>query len=190
MKVFFTASHRGKVTFGKQYQIIHKLLVDLGYKHLSDSLVSQDTEEYYNTLTKGGAEGFVKENTRMLKNIKDADITIFESSFPSLGIGYLIQKSLEANKPVVALYLKDHKPTFLTGIQDEKFQLLEYSESNLESKLTDAMEKAQSLADKRFNFFISPTLLTYLNQAAKEEGVTKSTFIRNLINDYRRKLKQ
>lgn len=190
MKVFFTASHRGKKNFGKQHQTIYKSLENLGFKHLSDSLISVNTEEYYDGLVKDGSDGFVQENTRMLKNIKEADITVFETSFPSLGIGYMIQKSLEANKPVVALYLKGHKPTFLTGIQDEKFQLIEYHEDDLQTLLTEAMEKAQTLADKRFNFFISPSLLTYLNQASKEAGVTKSTFIRNLINDYRRKLKQ
>jgi predicted DNA-binding protein len=62
-------------------------------------------------------------------------------------------------------------------------------ENTLDQVIRDAVEKAQSLADKRFNFFISPSLLSYLNKASKEEGVTKSTFIRNLINDYKRKLK-
>ena len=190
MKVFFTASHRGKKNFGTYYDIIYKVLADMDFKHLSDTVVSLSTEKYYDILDEEGHEGYVKEYSRILNTIREADVMVFESSYPSLGAGYMIQKSLEMNKPVLVLYFKGNIPTFLAGIQDEKFQLVEYTEKNLESKIKDAIEKAKSLADKRFNFFISPSLLTYLNQAAKEQGVTKSTFIRNLINDYRRKLKQ
>lgn len=190
MKVFFTASHRGKKHFGAYYDSIYKILKEMDFKHLSDTVVSLSTEKYYDILDVEGHEGYVKEYTRILNTIREADIIVFESSYPSLGSGYMIQKSLEMNKPVVALYFKGNMPTFLAGIQDEKFQLIEYAEKDLEPKIKDAIEKAKSLADKRFNFFISPSLLSYLNQASKEQGVTKSTFIRNLINDYKRKLKQ
>ncbi len=190
MKVFFTASHRGKKKFGAQYDKIYSLLKDLDFKHLSDTVVSLSSEKYYDILDVDGHEGYIKEYTRILSTIRDADIMVFESSYPSLGAGYMIQKSLQMNKPVIVLYLKGNIPTFLVGIQDEKFQLIEYTDSNLDNRIKEAIEKAKSLADKRFNFFISPTLLTYLNKASKEEGVTKSTFIRNLINDYKRKIKQ
>ncbi len=189
MKVFFTASHRGKNKFGTYYEKIYKLLAELGFKHLSDTVVSVSSAKYYDILDLEGREGYVKEYTRILNTIREADIILFESSYPSLGSGFMIQKSLEMNKPVIAMYLKDNIPTFLAGIQDEKFQLVEYTENTLDQVIRDAVEKAQSLADKRFNFFISPSLLSYLNKASKEEGVTKSTFIRNLINDYKRKLK-
>lgn len=116
--------------------------------------------------------------------VAQADCIVLESSIPDIEVGYLVCKALELNKPVIALYLKGHLPDFLSEIKDEKFSLVEYSEDNIGKKLEIACEKAKQSADKRFNFFISPKLLNYLNEETKRTSTTKSAFIRELILEY------
>lgn len=187
MKVLFTASHRGKKYFDENYKTIYELLTKHGYKHVSDSLITVNPTKYYEELGREGYEGYMKDYDRMIKNIQTADVIVFESSFPSIGIGFMIQKAIDMNKPVIVFYLKDNLPTFLSGIQEEKFQLVQYTEKNLEEKLKEALERANTLADKRFNFFISPSLLNYLNKVGRTQGITKSMFIRNLIVEHKKK---
>lgn len=180
MKVFFTASQRGKEEFGKYYQMIFDSIKDLSFNHVDDEIVRIQSSEFYKELQKGGKrlEDFYH-NT--LKNIKLADIIIFECSLHSLSIGFMIQKALELNKPVIALYIKGYIPYFLAGMGDEKFILVEYTKDNLKQTLKKVLDQTKALVDTRFNFFISPKLLSYLQKTSKEQGITKSAFIRNLI---------
>ncbi len=64
--------------------------------------------------------------------IKKADIIILEVSTHSLSMGYLLQQGLSMGKPVVALYAEGHNPAFINGIENEKLQIIEYSDENLE----------------------------------------------------------
>lgn len=184
VKILFTASHRGKKHFSSFYKKIYDLIEQKGIKNISDTIISMDSDSYYERLEKVGSAAYTEEYNRMIENIKKADVVIFECSLPSLGIGFMIDKSLELNKPVVGLHLKDHMPTFLAGISSDKFHLAEYTDENISDVLDKIIEKAKSSMDKRFNFFISPSLLNYLEKASKEQGLTKSTFIRNLLLEH------
>lgn len=190
MKIFFSYSLSGKAHYEKIFSQIQSYLDTHNYDSLNKDLMTINPSKFYTDLAKGGSDYSSQISNDLIEKSKKADLCIFECSSYTLTTGFLIQKALDLNKPVIALYMEGHLPHFLTGVKDEKFQLVKYAENNLDEVLEDSMEKAKSLADKRFNFFISPSLLTYLNQAAKEQGITKSTFIRNLINDYRRKIKQ
>jgi len=183
MKVFFSSSRRGRQYFDHYFWMISKYLDKMGYENINSELMDTNNKEFFKEMEESGPKFFSKTYQSLIKKVIVSDIAIFECSLHSLSIGFLIEKALELNKPVIVLYLKEHLPDFLAGIQDEKFQIVEYSEENLEEKLSNAILKARNLMEKRFNFFISPTLLTYLNKAAKENGITKSTFIRNLILD-------
>ncbi len=122
-----------------------------------------------------------------LPKLQQADLCLFECSGESTTIGYLVQKALEMEKPVITIYLKGSKPNVFSQIKNEKFQLLEYTKSSLITQLKFSITKASLLSDKRFNFFVSSSMLAYLNSISRKLGVTKSTFIRNLIEEYRKK---
>lgn len=189
MKVFFTASQRGKKYFDACYQIIYQGLKDRGYQHLDDTLINMNIDAFYNNFEKKGLETY---NDLYLKNldcIKRADIVVFECSFNSLSIGYMIEKSLQMNKPTIVFYLEDHLPHFLTGIKEDKLIIKSYKKDALQEILNLAIDEAAQLRDKRFNFFISPALLTYLENAAKKEGITKSALLRNLLIAHQKKSK-
>ena len=184
MKVFFSASRQGRQYFDIYYGRISSFLKKEGYENINKELMTKDSGLFNKKLKTLGIKANNLFYKSMLDKVHHADICIFECSFQSLTIGFLIEKALEQNKPVIAVYLEDHQPSFLTGLKDEKFQLIEYNKKNLIDLLKDGIKKADLMTDKRFNFFISPTLLTYLNKVSKQLGITKSTFIRNLIEEH------
>ncbi len=181
MKVFFTASQRGKKEFGPHYLSIQKGIKAAGYTLIEDDIASTAPNKLYDDLEGGGQKASVDFYKNKLEKIEKADMNVFECSTHSLSIGFVIEKSLQANKPTIVLYYKDLIPYFLTGSEDEKLLLKSYDDNNLTSVLNNSLTLARERRDKRFNFFISPKLLEYLEKTSKEQGVTKSKFIRNLI---------
>jgi hypothetical protein len=90
---------------------------------------------------------------------------------------------------VVALYTADSKPVFIAGINNKKFFLVEYDKENIEKVLKKTFKEVSSLVDVRFNFFVSPKILTYLDWVGQKRMVPKSVFLRNLIEKEMRKEK-
>jgi hypothetical protein len=98
-----------------------------------------------------------------------------------MSAGYLIAQALEMNKPVIALYKADVKPIFIGGIVDQKLFLVEYNNENVEEVIKTTLKKVAALVDVRFNFFVSPKILTYLDWVTQKRMIPKSVFLRNLI---------
>lgn len=187
MKVFFTASQRGKKLYLSHYKKIEEIIRKMNFTVIEDDLLTLETNEFYDKFGENNRQAFVEFYEKELEKIKNADINIFDCSFGSLSIGFIIEKSLEFNKPTLVLYYGDNAPFFLAGAQDEKLIIVNYNEKNLEEVLGKNLQIASELRDKRFNFFISPEQLNYLEVSAKKEGITKSLFIRNLILEHRKK---
>lgn len=187
MKVFFTASQRGKKSFEEYYQQIYQIVEKLGYKHLDDTLIKLSMTAFYTHLKKGGKRAHIDFYRKNIKCLKEADINIFESSLPSLSVGYMIEKSLEMHKPTAILYFENNAPYFLTDTGEEKLIVRNYTEKNLPQVVKEALDLARLREDKRFNFFISPYLLSYLDKVSKEQGITKSNFIRKLLLEHMKK---
>lgn len=189
MKILFTASQRGKESYENQYKTIFSVIEKLGHTNVNDDLLKTPEKKFYDELQHGGRDANVDLYKNKIKNLQEADIGLFECSTHSLSIGFVIQKALEMNKPTIVLYYKDNIPHFLVGAQDEKLIVRSYNDENLETVLKESIDEASEVRDKRFNFFISPRLLSYLEQASKQLGITKSTFIRNLLHEHMKKHK-
>ncbi len=193
MKVLIAASARGKSKFEEYYRRIYNHVEKLGNKNLDDFIIRAEPEKFYASIRKGneGRKKFEEAFTDALTKIRYADVNIFECTEQSFSIGYLVQKSIETNKPTIVFYLEDEEnypPSyFLLKSNDEKLIVKSYNKDNLEKVIEESLKKATAVADKRFNFFLSPFQLSFLNEAAREQGITKSTFIRNLILEHRRK---
>lgn len=181
MKIFFTASLRGKKEHDYFYEIIYNYIRELGYKNVDDEIFKLSEGEYYNRIEKEGRDAYVDLYQRKIKHIQEADLCIFECTLHSLSIGFLIEKAMSLNKPTIVLYLEDNIPHFLAGVENDKLIVSSYKKENLIQILKNAIEQARDIRDTRFNFFISPSLLSYLEETSKKLSVTKSTFIRNLI---------
>ena len=187
MKVYFDATQRGKDKYGAYYREIFDAIKECGYKHLFDSLVNQSPEEFYQKFENSTDDAQGDLYHLHMKQMQEADINIFEASLPSLSIGFLINKSLDLNKPTIVLYYEENKPVLISGISHDKLIVKKYDKKNIKTMVADALGEASGLRDKRFNFFISPQLLQYLERVSNSLGITKSTFIRNLITEHMRK---
>jgi hypothetical protein len=168
MKVFFSASPNQEKSWQQYYNKIAEEIELLGAELLEDNCQ--------------------KSVSQKIKLIQKADICVFESSTPSFTIGFLIAKSLELNKPTIVLYFKETASFFLDGVTNEKLITKKYqSLSDIEKVVKQAFQKAQKLRDRRFNFFITPDLLNYLEETSRKMNLTKAMLIRNLIIEHRKK---
>jgi hypothetical protein len=188
MQVYFIASSRlvekDRKIYSRMYDFIAadyrmvsekvKKWLKMGIKDLSGATLQAKRENYEETM----------------KCVNKADIIVMEVSGHSMSMGYLISKALEMNKPVIALYTAEHKPIFVKGIVNPKLIFMEYTEENLEKVMAETFVKAKGLIDMRFNFFVSPKILTYLDWVGQKRMIPKSVFLRNLIEREMKKDKE
>jgi len=179
MKVYFTSSARGKEKYGKHYSSIYSTIEKLGHKNIDDLIFRINEKSFY----RGDHKERVKVHKHTIANLRKCDILVLEATVHSLSMGYLLRHALELEKPVIVLYLPGNgsDPFFATGIENDKLQVLEYSESNLEKILKLAFEYAKGQIDSRFNFFISSKIGNYLNWIARKKKTPRAVYLRRLI---------
>jgi hypothetical protein len=188
MKIYFIASSRLVNIEPKLYEKIYKKLVT-GNKMLSDKVLRW-TKKGLIDIQKAPLKIKVDNYKDAIECVKKADLVVVEVSGHSMSIGYLISKALEISKPVIALHKKDHAPNFIKGIMDAKLIITEYENDNVLRILEEAINKAKNLVDVRFNFFVSPKILTYLDWVSQQKMVPRSVFLRNLIDREMKKDKE
>ena len=180
MKIYFVASPRLVVKDPELYKRIHHYLAKNNVM-LSDKLLKWTykklLDKIYDDNDKEGASAYKE----AIDKVKKADVVMMEVSGHSVTMGYLISKSLDLSKPVVVFYKKGTKILFLKGINNPKLKLKEYDKHNIENLLDQAIEEAKKEIDVRFNFFVSPKILTYLDWVAQKRMIPRSVFLRNLI---------
>lgn len=127
--------------------------------------------------------------TKPLKMIQQSDLCVFEITHSSSPIGFLTAKSLELNKPTIILSSeKNDAYLFFKQVKNEKLILQFYKNNNeIEKVVNITFQKAQKLRDRRFNFFISPDLLNFLEKESRKLGITKAMLIRQLIIKHQKK---
>ncbi|MDP4011448.1 MAG: hypothetical protein Q8P72_04445 [Candidatus Roizmanbacteria bacterium] len=179
MKIFLVSTPKGGEKLGDMFQKLYHEVEVLGYTHTSKLIVSNPLE--FEKKMKSDANANKSFYTEMRDAIQLADICIFEASTPSFGVGYLIQESLIHSKPTIVLFYKEPHSHLLTGVEDEKLIVEKYDEKNYAQVLRKALDHAREKRDKRFNFFLSPKLLQYIDDASKERSVTKSKLLRDMI---------
>lgn len=177
MKVYFTSSARATKTLKSNYQQIDSIISELGHVHLDNYKDTNDAKKVY----LGSHEENLRLYKRAMECMRIADVIVLEVSTHSLTMGYLLQQGINLGKPVVALYITGNKPAFAAGIDNEKLQLIEYTEENLKDELIIALQNAQESSDVRFNFFISPAIGRYLDWISKVKKIPRSVYLRALI---------
>lgn len=179
MKVFFLSTPRGLKELGSNYKKIYDSIEKLGFENVSDFMVDVEPGEFY----KGSEQERVKHYQKMVSDVKKADVVVFETSLHSLAVGHMANLALGMGKPVVALYVKDKMPYFLSGVTDEKLQLAEYNEENVADVLGDALHYATEQADTRFNFFVSPSIVNYLDWVSRKKRLPRAVYLRRMIEE-------
>jgi hypothetical protein len=186
MKVYFTASLRGKKDFGDYYSRIVRSLESLGYSVFSDHILKMD----FGAVEKQDKEQVKKIYRKLISEIKKADVFVAEASTQSMSVGHEITQAMNLNKPVVVLYTGDRRPSLLFGSGYEKLLIVSYDQLNVKDVLSKAVDEAKKYTDVRFNFFVSPKILAYLDWVAQKRMVPRSVFLRDLIEKEMKKDKE
>lgn len=180
VKVYFMASPRLVVKQAGIYGRIYEVLAE-NNKMLGEEVIDwskkDKVEEVYKEKEKSVGVGYKK----AVEKLKKADILVMEVSGHSMSMGFLVAKAMEMGKGVIALHKEANKSFFLRGIKGAKFILVEYNRENLEEKLREALEEAKKNIEVRFNFFVTPKILNYLDWVSLKRRIPKSVFLRNLI---------
>lgn len=176
MKIYFLGSIRGREKYQKNYEKIIESLKELGHTVIENTL--KPSANYVYGLSDEEKIEFYKQ---VLKNIGRADMMVAEGSFSSMGVGYEISLALEKGKPVVVLYEEGFAPHFLEGIDSDKLEIAKYELNEIKSILKNTIEYVSGQMDVRFNFFVSPTIVNYLDWISKKRKMPRAVYLRRLI---------
>lgn len=188
MKVFFVASPRSANKEPDLFLRINNLLSK--ETTLLGDMVPKWTKGSVSSFYNGAHKERVDHFKKTMEYVKKADAVFVELSEHSMSMGYIVNKALENSKPVVALYKKGFEPYFFSGIEDSRLLIVEYTEENLDEVIKEALDKIKDHSDVRFNFFVSPKILAYLDWIAQNRMVPRSVFLRNLIEREMKKDKE
>ncbi len=184
MKIYFSAAIYAKDKYGKYYEQIVKTLEGLGHTVQHDQVTGVSIEKLKNN-TQETRDVYYK---KVLRWMNQADIVVIEASFPSsLNIGHEITLALEKGKPVVVLYKQGFDSIFLNGLHSDKLFLVEYTDENIVETVKDSIDYAKDQSDTRFNFFLPPSLMSYLDWVSEKRKVPRSVYLRELIERDREK---
>lgn len=184
MKIFFTASYYGKKNYQKQYDLIRTTI-----RKFTPDLISPEEGNYLDVIdaqTRKRLEG----NHELLhyeairQGIHLADAVIIEASQEDIQLGHEVTMAITEKKPV--LVLSTHED-FSKKIIHEYLFGAKYTTSSLSGTIQDFLSRVREMRQaKRFNMFLYPTQVEYLDTISKENGMNMSEYIRHLINLDRR----
>jgi hypothetical protein len=184
MLIYFVASSTQGQLYQQHYQQILQVLEKMGHKILS-RYVNDESEKPRATLTPDERKKYYKQ---FLQWLNKCDLVVAEVSYPStINIGYEISTALEKSKPVLALYTSGKASPFLDGISSDKFVYEEYTLENLKQTIEHGLKFAEQQSDARFNFFISPKHISFLDFVSRKRKIPKSVYLRELIERDKRK---
>ena len=182
MKVYFGTSRRIKQLYREEVEAIYSLIEKWGYSHTSDYAIKVAAKK---------PQDFAQLHKEAIEGIRKADICIFEVSRHSLSVGYLINYSINLSKPVVVLSQNKSVAEIFKAIDLPRLSFFYYKDiAELKRGLRRVIKKAASQVDIRFNFFITPSLLSYLSWVAERKRIPRSVYLRNLIEEDMRKNKE
>lgn len=176
MKVLFEFS-RGGIPDNLEYlNFIRNFLLKQGYKLTNDLL--KDSEKTIEILP---------ENVFSIlqKAISQTDCVIIEGSVVSLSLGYVLTESINLGKPVLFLVsssMADSKNRFVSSIQSKLLTSYIYSGiADLESQL-DNFCTSNRFIRTRFNLVLPNSTNSFITEASREMGISKTEYILDLIN--------
>jgi CRP-like cAMP-binding protein len=181
MTIFFTASHRGESLYKKQFDLVHSTIQEFK----SVTLISPGWNDNYDALLSEAKrkkidDPHLREYAAIKQGIKLADAVIIETSFESFQLGHETTLALMEKKPVLCLSLHEN---FSHRIQHDYFFGARYSPASVKGIIQDFLAEVHDLSlSQRFNLFLYPHQLSFLEIQSQRQGMNKSEYIRSLIN--------
>ena len=179
MRVFYTASFYGKRKYQKYYDLVLKAIEKTGVE-----LISPEKGNYFKVLTEKDYKDIKSKKKLHYEAIKRgitwAQAVIIEISNEDFQLGHEATLATQAKKPVLCLSLNED---FSEKINNSFFYAAKYNEYNIEEIVDDFIKNAEKEAlNQRFNLFVSPRQLTYLENAAKRSEMNMSEYLRMLVD--------
>ena len=180
MTVFYTASWFGKKKYQPEYDLASRTIEGFGVK-----LISTEGGNYQEVLDEN-TRARLKDEPKLLhyeairQGIHQADAVIIESSHEDFQLGHEASLAIAEKKPVLCLSVNEDLGK---RIYNDYFFGAKYSSSTVKKVIQDFFAKARQLSlSKRFNLFLYPHQVEYLQTAAKRKGVNMSEYMRYLIS--------
>ncbi|MGH7203890.1 MAG: hypothetical protein ACREHC_05595 [Candidatus Levyibacteriota bacterium] len=180
MTIFYTNSYFGKKLYQEYYDLVLETL-----QYFADvTVISPELGNYQDQLDEHVKQTITDPQLlhyeAILAGIRKADAVIIEVTHEDLQIGYEAGLALKEKKPLLCLSLKDN---FAKRIHDDHFFGAQYNKRTVKPVIQDFLAKVRERSlSKRFNLFLYPQQITYLEKAAKEHKMNVSEYIRRLIN--------
>lgn len=183
MKIYFLGAISGLSIYRKNYEKEVRILERMGHHVLSDHILERDHNRPDTFVIKDDKEYF----EFMTGRIKSSGVVVADISHPTANIGYEISYALSNNIPVLALYTENKgRKVFplLVGNQSDLLSLRGYDSKNISNILKEEMGKIEDAACVKFTIMINPQIVSYLSWLSDKKKVTRSSFIKKLIEDY------
>jgi len=180
MKIYFNSSLAGKDKYIKEFKTIIKTCKDLGHEIYADHVMKRN----YREVNKQSREDHENDFQTAREEINKSDAMIVEASISSIGVGHTMTVALQSNKNVLILTQKTPHG-LLIGDPNRLLIIKKYNpkNNNLKPIINDFIKIIEKrLLVIRFNLMIGQEQKDYLEKAAKKLNISKSDFVRRLIN--------
>ena len=167
MKVYFSASLSGLAGKERALKLINLIEKSghtiLGKKQLLDQNISCSAC-----------------SSRKDHHMQCCELAVLEGSMPvSIAVSYDLGRLIERSKPIIFLYENETDRRLLTA--RDKMVVSQYSQEDLGEVLDWAFSEVKHNLYRRFTFFISPKIDTFLDFIVKKQKISRSEYIRDLI---------
>lgn len=189
MQVYFLGAISGLDKYRNHYEAIVATLIDQGHNVIADHVLDREPGASKNYPIKDDDVYY-----RLVEfRIQTADLMVVELSHPTINIGYEIFMAIQSE--LLILVLRDDSLTsrpmpLLTGNPKGRIVSLEYNLDNLSSVVKEGINSVQSIKPQVFSFTITPQIGKYINWVMSHEKMSRSTFIRSLLEAHMRRNKK
>lgn len=180
MKIFLSASIYGKQHLENSCKKIVELTKKSGNSIISDHILNTTNEQ----MAQWKKDKDIKYHQFVMDGVRNSDAVFAEISHSSTSVGYLISLATQTGKPVVCFYSGKEKPHLFSTLeeQNDKFVVAQYKTiEDLDKLVPEMIDFVHEGQDTRFNFFVAPKHINYLNWIAKTKKIPRSVFLRRLI---------
>lgn len=181
MRFFFTASVHGKKQLESNYRLIEQEVKRLGHEVDNGNFSDQSPEE----MDKWDEHQSLEFHKKIMNGMKRAEGLLIEASYPSVGVGFNLASAVQLAKPIIVFFTGKEEPHIFRTLEkiNDKFQVVRYANlDQLRKEIPPALAFATENQDTRFNFFISPEHAKYLDWIAQTYKMSRSVYLRRLIN--------
>ncbi|MBI2356669.1 hypothetical protein HYV12_01250 [Candidatus Dojkabacteria bacterium] len=179
MKVFYTASYKGKKSYQKYYDAVLNAILKV-----ERDVISPELGNYLKLIA--DKEKMKIRDLRSIhysairKGIELSDIVIIEISLPGFQLGHEATLAMQDKKHVLCLSI--HQDMSIK-IKNRYFHGAKYNVENIDEIVGKFLTKyRKEIYSERFNMLLTKSQIKYLEKMGDSIGMNKSEYLRELID--------